>query len=536
MMSELPRGWEFASLEKLVAENGLFSDGDWIESKDQDPNGENRLLQLADIGDGKFIQKSSRFVNNDKFELLNCTELLEGDLLIARMPDPLGRACLMPNIKQRCLTVVDVAIFRAGSHEISHKLLMHFINSPEIRKIIEIESSGTTRKRIARGKLAKLQLPLPPAAEQSRIANKLDDLLTQADTLKTRIEAIPHLIKRFRQSILSDATSGRLTKEWRDMQEQYTPLIPEAFDLEIKASGFKSKAKTSTPSKASEVPGWISTSLGTVFSVKSGDGLTSKEMDENGEIPVYGGNGVNGYHSKHNISTKSVVIGRVGYYCGAVHFTPEKAWITDNALLISYPKSLFEVDYIYWLLLGTDLRKNTSSSAQPVISGEKIYPINLQIPPLAEQLEIARRIEHFFNLATRLESQVEKANARIDGLYQSILAKAFRGELVPQNPDDEPANILLHKLQQISSKKNNQNPAGKSKDKSKPMQKLDIETVRTWIIEQSNYRFTFDELRSFYSGEYEDLKDIVFKLLTENNPIINQNFDKTSGHLYFARV
>lgn len=103
-MSELPKGWALSSLNDLISIDGLFSDGDWIESKDQDPDGENRLLQLADIGDGVFIDKSSRFVNNEKFRLLNCTELLEGDLLIARMPDPLGRACLMPRMTQRCLT------------------------------------------------------------------------------------------------------------------------------------------------------------------------------------------------------------------------------------------------------------------------------------------------------------------------------------------------------------------------------------------------------------------------------------------------
>ncbi|MED5491302.1 MAG: restriction endonuclease subunit S [Pseudomonadota bacterium] len=222
-MSELPRGWVMGSLNELVATGGLFSDGDWIESKDQDPEGENRLLQLADIGDGIFFDKSSRFVNNEKFQLLNCTELHEGDVLIARMPAPLGRACLMPRVDQRCLTVVDVAVFRSGSHDVSQKLLMHFINSPEVRKTIETESSGTTRKRIARGKLAELQLPIPPAAEQTRIAAKLDELLAQVDTLKARIDGIPALLNRFRQSVLAAAVSGRLTEEWRSSSEWYRP-------------------------------------------------------------------------------------------------------------------------------------------------------------------------------------------------------------------------------------------------------------------------------------------------------------------------
>jgi hypothetical protein len=93
-VNELPRGWASAILSELIGPAGLFSDGDWVESKDQDPNGSIRLLQLADIGDGSFIDKSRRFINELKFDELRCTEVLENDILVARMPDPLGRACL----------------------------------------------------------------------------------------------------------------------------------------------------------------------------------------------------------------------------------------------------------------------------------------------------------------------------------------------------------------------------------------------------------------------------------------------------------
>jgi type I restriction enzyme, S subunit len=214
-VSELPPGWALAALSELQTSSGIFADGDWIESKDQDPAGHNRLLQLADIGDGHFIDKSSRYVNDETFDRLNCTALEEGDVLIARMPDPLGRACLMPCLPQRCLTVVDVAVFRSGTPEISHRWLMHSINALPVREEIWRNSSGTTRKRIARGKLADLMIPVPPAAEQKRIAQKLDALLAQVDTLKARIDAIPALLKRFRQAVLDSAVSGNLTQTWR---------------------------------------------------------------------------------------------------------------------------------------------------------------------------------------------------------------------------------------------------------------------------------------------------------------------------------
>jgi type I restriction enzyme S subunit len=129
-VSELPQGWATAFLADLIVHDGEFSDGDWVESKDQDPNGSIRLLQLADIGDGVFLDKSNRFINEQKFDQLRCTEVLEGDVLVARMPDPLGRACLAPRLLQRCITVVDVAIVRPGHQSVHPAWLMHFLNTP----------------------------------------------------------------------------------------------------------------------------------------------------------------------------------------------------------------------------------------------------------------------------------------------------------------------------------------------------------------------------------------------------------------------
>ena len=140
---ELPEGWASAELGDLIAADGLFSDGDWVESKDQDPNGRIRLLQLADIGEATFLDKSSRFINDEQFERLRCTEVREGDILVARMPDPLGRACLVPELDSRLITVVDVAIIRPGRESLLPEWLMHAINSPD-RKSTCLNSSHRT--------------------------------------------------------------------------------------------------------------------------------------------------------------------------------------------------------------------------------------------------------------------------------------------------------------------------------------------------------------------------------------------------------
>src|SRR3954471_20871970 len=108
------------SLADLVSD-GLFVDGDWVESKDQDPNGDVRLIQLADVGDGTFRDRSNRFLTSNKARHLNCTSLVAGDVLVARMPDPLGRAAIFPGSNRPCVTVVDVCIVRSGKQGVHHR-------------------------------------------------------------------------------------------------------------------------------------------------------------------------------------------------------------------------------------------------------------------------------------------------------------------------------------------------------------------------------------------------------------------------------
>lgn len=259
--------------------------------------------------------------------------------------------------------------------------------------------------------LKDANLPLAPEFEQRRIADKLDTILTRVDALNDRLARITPLLKRFRQSVLAAATSGRLTEDC-------------AF------GGVKRCL------------------LKNIIKVSSGDGLIAKNMNSEGGIPVYGGNGVNGYHDKYNVYEPTIVIGRVGYYCGSVHLTPVHAWVTDNALKVNFNSEIIDKKFLYYSLLGTNLRENISSTAQPVISGQKIYSLVFRLPSYEEQTEIVRRVEILFAYADRLEARLQTARTAAERLTPALLAKAFRGELVPQDPNDEPATELLRRLRE----------------------------------------------------------------------------------------
>ena len=176
-------------------------------------------------------------------------------------------------------------------------------------------------------------------------------------------------------------------------------------------------------SSANPLPtGWVGCRFGTILRISSGDGLTSKDMMD-GDIPVYGGNGVNGHHDKCNVTKSTIVIGRVGYYCGSIHVTPEKAWVTDNAFIATFDESSMSLPFLQWLLKATDLRERDNATAQPVISGTKVYPIVLGIPPLAEQRRIVAKVDQLMALVDQWESQLAAARTSADNLLSALVAE-----------------------------------------------------------------------------------------------------------------
>ena len=175
----LPGAGPFGSIPLAeLCGDGLFVDGDWVESKDQDPAGDVRLVQLADVGDGEFRNKSARFLTREKAGALGCTFLKAGDLLVARMPDPLGRACIFPGDAKDCVTVVDVCIVRPDLERADRRWLMHCINAPQVRQQVASLEAGSTRKRISRKNLANVVVPAVPKPLQTQIAAEVDRRLS----------------------------------------------------------------------------------------------------------------------------------------------------------------------------------------------------------------------------------------------------------------------------------------------------------------------------------------------------------------------
>lgn len=145
--------------------------------------------------------------------------------------------------------------------------------------------------------------------------------------------------------------------------------------------------------------GWTWTRLASVLSLSSGKSLKVRQLTSEEEFPVYGGNGINGTHSDYNVDSDTIIIGRVGFYCGNVYKTSSKAWVTDNALIAAIKeKSIFDIDFLVAVLKYLDLGKTSVSTAQPVVSGKGILPLIVPVPPKIEQNRILKScLVNFFN-------------------------------------------------------------------------------------------------------------------------------------------
>ena len=215
---------------------------------------------------------------------------------------------------------------------------------------------------------------------------------------------------------------------------------------------------------------WIH--LGELISIESGRGLIAAEM-KSGRIPVYGGNGITGYHDCGFVPEGTVIIGRVGYYCGSVHVTEQEAWVTDNAFITTYPEKRIDKWFLVYVLRHMKLGQSNNGSAQPVVSGKKIYPLAFPLPPLAEQHRIVERIEAAFSALDTIEALQSKYADNLTVLKSKLIDAAIQGKLTEQLPEDGTAEELY---QQIQAEKQALIKAGKIK-KEKPLPEISAEEI-----------------------------------------------------------
>lgn len=399
---DIPESWEWVRLDDICKS---ISDGD----HQAPPKSENGVpfLVISDVRSGKLNFKNTRHVPVEYFKTLSPERIpLKGDILFT-VTGSYGIPVLI-NVDMEFCFQRHIALLKPM---IEYTFLSYMLESPFIKKQCDAVATGTAQKTVGLKSLKSLLLPLPPLYEQGRIITKIEEFQPNIDAydkaqtkLRTIEQRFPDAMKK---SLLQYAIEGKLVpqrKEEGTAKDLLVKIRAEKAQLikEKKIKKTKPLPAITDDEKPFDIPdNWEWVRLGEIIRISSGDGLSSRNMVK-GDIPVFGGNGITGYHNKANVFKETIVIGRVGYYCGSVHVTPSQAWITDNAFITQYSEKYMDRDYLVLMLRFMNLGRSNNATAQPVVSGKKIYPRLFPLPPLVEQHRIVAKLEELLPLCQQL--------------------------------------------------------------------------------------------------------------------------------------
>lgn len=449
----VPGGWHFAKLGE-VADILNGDRGSNYPSKGSFTVSGIRFINAGHLRDGQVSSVDMNFISPNHYDRLGGGKVHLNDVLYC-LRGSLGKAAI---VKDDSLGAIasSLAIIRPKYSE-SARYIYYFLVSPLGAKQISEFDNGSAQPNLAAASLKQYGLPLAPLAEQTRIADKLDTVLARVDACRDRLARVAPLLKRFRQSVLAAATSGRLTEDWRArIAEHVDGEIPHGWRL-AKFSDVCTEITVGFVGKMADQ--YVDAGVPFLRSMN----VRAMRFDPKGLLYVS-----KEFHSRIAKSTLRpgdlaiVRSGAPGVCCVIPQVLPEA---NCSDLVIARPgvelvseyacifmNSTFAVDFVKANQVGV-------AQAHFNVGSMKVTP--LPLPPVGEQKEIVRRVESLFAFADRLETRLAQARSAAERLTPALLAKAFRGELVPQDPDDEPAAELLKRLaaQQAPIKGERRKPA-----------------------------------------------------------------------------
>ncbi|WP_345876455.1 restriction endonuclease subunit S [Shewanella algae] len=440
-MSQLPKGWVGCKLGDVVdygktvkADMTNIDDDAWVLELEDLEKDSSKILQRVSFGKRKPKSAKNAFK--------------AGDVLYGKLRPYLNKMVVAP---EDGICTSEIIPLKVPTGLVDNRYLFYWLKGRIFGDYVNAVSYGVNMPRLGTKDGLNAPMVLAPTAEQTRIVEKLDEVLAQVDTIKARLDGIPAILKRFRQSVLAAAVSGRLTEEWRGTE-------PTDFNQSPITVGKESINSPDT---------WAWTKLLDLAKLESGHTprKTVSEYWENGDVYWICLQDIRAAHGKiiedtkfkptmKGIENSSARLLPKGTVCFSrdisVGFTTimgKEMSTTQHFANWICGKQLFNKYLMFALMAAkrhlTDTGQGTTVKTIYMPALKDFY---LLTPPIEEQKEIVRLVDQYFAFADTIEAQVKKAQARVDKLTQSILAKAFRGELVAQDPGDEPADKLLERI------------------------------------------------------------------------------------------
>lgn len=435
---ELPINWVEVPFTQIFDANG-GGQPPKSEFINEPKKGYIRLLQIRDFGDKPVptfipIKPNQRTCEAD-------------DILIARYGASIGR--IVTGQKGS----YNVALAKVKIPTLMNKKYVKGVLESSIFQSPILALQRTAQNGFNKNDLAEIFIPIPPRLEQDRIVAKIDTLMVQVETMQKSMKRIPQLLKDFRQQVLTQAVTGKLTEEWREGKELAIPLLENNKKYELAFTFEHPKA-------------WAIYPIGNIFNFQQGMQIAKntrlKEQRMN-TLPILR---IKNYHDgfikdveyveiteKSLIADKDdIILTRTGESRGWV-LTGFRGVIHNNTFRINFPKDKIKGKFIKIVLNSRQtqnfIKSNSGRTGQPDLSHKSFGPCPVIIPSLEEQKEIINRVESLFSKADLIEEKYKVLKTKIDTLPLGILHKAFKGELVEQLPTDGDARDLLREIERL---------------------------------------------------------------------------------------
>jgi type I restriction enzyme S subunit len=356
---------------------------------------------------------------------------------------------------------------------VNRHYLYYFISQQSFRQAARARMTGTAGQlRVPAGFLAEAQMPVPPIAEQQRIVAAIEQQFTRLDAGVATLRRVQTALKRYRAAVLKAAVEGKLTEEWRaehpDVEPASTLLSRTLAERRARWEA-NPRTKGKDPAKANhdepKVPdtkrlpalpvGWCTTSTGQVTECLDSMRIPVNKEERakrEGQIPYFGANGRVGWIDDFLFDEPLVLVVEDETFTGReVPFSYKitgKTWVNNHAHVLRATGAV-TVDYLNYSLAHYPFTPlTTGSTGRRKLTQKALMEAPYVLPPLAEQEAIVAEVEDRLSVIAALEATVEANLKRAERLRQSILERAFSGRLVPQDPNDEPASVLLKRIRQ----------------------------------------------------------------------------------------
>lgn len=452
---ELPEGWAIATVGELT------NVGPKNECADETEVG---FVPLQRLG-VTYLSRHTHEPRVWKEVKKGYTQFQNGDVLLARITPSFenGKAGIardLPNGLGAGST--EYIVFRPLADALDPQYLLAYFKTRSFLTSGEMVMTGAVgQQRVPKAFVLESQLPLAPLNEQRRIAAKINSTLSAVDSCRQRLDGVAAILKRFRQAVLAAATSGELTREWREDN----PIDEDTGDNEVASliekwisSQLRGKAKIPAEPDLSywttEIPqSWHLGSVSMFAECLDSQRIPVKKDKRNavrGTYPYYGANGIVDMVDEYIFDGELVLVTEDETFYGRekpiAYRSSGKCWVNNHAHVLR-PEDAVAADYLcYCLMHYPVLPWLTGTTGRAKLTQGVLNSLPMAIPPRIEMELIVIKVQELLSLADQLEAKLATARKMIDRLTPALLAKAFRGELVPQDPTDEPASVLLERI------------------------------------------------------------------------------------------